>query len=324
MAANSTASATIRRMTANALPPDIRFAGFATGFVGPRVGSTWGLGFAIRSNAASSWVPGSVGSFSWLGAGGTYFWIDPAEQLIAVQLIQVTPGTSAPFLNTFRNLTYGAFSVPDQGVAASVAPVTIDAARLAAYAGTYAFSSTSSRDRQDPSPYGGLGMVVQIQDGLLKVQSPMRDMPAAKAGVMAGDVITHVDDEPTQGMGLTEAIDKMRGPVNSRIRLKISRKGHDEPIELTIARAEIKPSGAGAKLQVDVRDGKLQIEANGTLPVLDFVMHTPVGVVPTSSNEFVVDGGDHTHMAFLGDEAGRTTSLVLNPGPWQITGKRID
>lgn len=91
--------ATVRRMTTNSLPSDIRFAGSNSGVVGPRGGSTWGLGFAIRSNAAWSLMPGSVGSFTWLGAGGTYFWIDPAEQLVAVQLIQVTPGASGPFIN---------------------------------------------------------------------------------------------------------------------------------------------------------------------------------------------------------------------------------
>jgi len=75
--------ATIRRMTTNALPSDIRFAGYASGGVGPKAGSTWGLGLAVRSDAAWSLVPGSVSSFNWMGASGTYFWVDPAEQLAA-------------------------------------------------------------------------------------------------------------------------------------------------------------------------------------------------------------------------------------------------
>jgi CubicO group peptidase (beta-lactamase class C family) len=53
-----------------------------------------------------------------MGTSGTYFWVDPAEQLIVVQMIDVAPGTSGPLLRTFRNLTYGAFRVPDQGVTA--------------------------------------------------------------------------------------------------------------------------------------------------------------------------------------------------------------
>jgi CubicO group peptidase (beta-lactamase class C family) len=103
--------ATVRRMTTNALPPEIRLAN----------GSTFGLGFGIRSDAAWSAVPGSVGSFFWSGAWGTYFWVDPAEQLVAVQLIQVAPGKGAPINRTFRNLTYGALLVPGQDMPASVA-----------------------------------------------------------------------------------------------------------------------------------------------------------------------------------------------------------
>ncbi|HXW25298.1 MAG TPA: serine hydrolase domain-containing protein [Xanthobacteraceae bacterium] len=72
-------AATVRRMTTNALPPDIRFAGDF--FMGPQAGSTWGLGFAVRNDPDRSQVPGSVGSFSWSGILGTYFWVDPGEQL---------------------------------------------------------------------------------------------------------------------------------------------------------------------------------------------------------------------------------------------------
>ncbi|KJC62503.1 hypothetical protein UP10_04140 [Bradyrhizobium sp. LTSPM299] len=316
--------ATVKRMTTNALPSDIRFAGSASGIVGPQGGSTWGLGFAVRSDAAWSMVPGSVGSFSWSGTSGTYFWIDPAEQMVAVQMIEVAPGTGAPFLRMFRNLTYGAFRVPDQPLLASaVAPVTIDSATLATYAGTYAFSSTSSRDMQIPREFGGLGLDVAIEHGLVKVVSPIPGMPAAKAGIMAGDIITHLDRAAIQGISLSQAIEKMRGPVNTSVRLRIARKGQDGPIELSLVRAQIRLQGA-ADLQVAVKDGKLLVEANGTLPMLDFEKGLPIAVVPASSNEFFVDSGDHTRLAFLRDGADTTMRLVLNPGPWQITGQRIN
>ena len=313
--------ATVRRMTTSSLPRDIRFAGVNSGFVGPQGGSTWGLGFAIRSDATWSLVPGSVGSYTWSGAWGTYFWVDPAEQLVAVQLIQVTPErTDGRFSRTFRNLTYGAFLVPDQGVPASAA-VPVDAATLAPYAGTYRFASSSSRDKQVPREFAGLGIEIAMQDGLLKVVSPIRDAPAARAGVMANDIITHLDDAATQGMTLNQALDKMRGPVDTKIRLRIARKGQDAPIELTIVRAVIRAQGAGSDLQVAVKDGKLEIEASGDLPVLDFENGAPITVVPISSDEFSVNGGDHTRIAFLRDEVGRAMGLVLNPGPWQITGR---
>lgn len=313
---------TVKRMTTNALPSGIRFAGYISGLVGPQAGTTWGLGFAIRSDAAWSTVPGSVGSFSWSGTSGTYFWVDPAEQLVAVQMIDAKPNTSLPFLQAFRNLTYGAFGIPDQGVAASTAaPVTIDAAALAAYAGTYAFSTTSSRDVQMPAEFGGLGVNVGMEKGLVKVLSPIPGMPAANAGIIAGDIITHLDDAAVES--LSQAVEKMRGPVDTKIRLRIVRKGQDGPIEISLVRARIRLQAA-ADLQVAVKDGKLLVEANGALPVLDFEKGVPVAVVPTSRNEFVVDGGDHTRLAFLSDGGGKTMGVVLNPGPWQITGQRID
>jgi hypothetical protein len=223
----------------------------------------------------------------------------------------------------FRNLTYGALRIPDEGVTTSaVAPVTIDAAALLAYAGTYTFSSTSSRDMQVSGEFGGLGVEVATERGLVKVVSPTRGMPAAKAGIMAGDIITHLDDAAIQGLSLNQAIEKMRGPVNTKVRLRIVRKGQDGPIEMSLVRAQIRLQGA-ADLQVALKDGKLLIKANGDLPVLDFEKGAAITVVPMSSNEFFVDGGDHTRLAFLRDGAG-PMRLVLNPGPWQITGQRIN
>jgi len=311
------APATVRRMTTGTLPAGIRFAGGSN--VGPLLGSTFGLGVGIRSDATWSMVPGSVGSFFWGGAWGTYFWADPAEQLIAIELIQVAPDNAHKFRPPFRNLTYGALRAGEQGVPV---PVTLDPAALAAYAGTYRFAVFSSRDKQEP--FGGLGIQIAMQDGLLKVVSPIPDAPAARAGVLANDIITHLDDNATRGITLNQALEKMRGPVNTSIRLRIARKGQDEPIELTIVRAPIRLQGAGADLHVGVRDGKLQIEADGALPLLDFEKGAPITVVPMSSNAFFVDGGDHTRLAFLRDGPDQAMRLVLNPGPWQIAGQRIN
>src|SRR5471030_329834 len=99
-------------MTTNALSPDVTFAGVVGKYVGPRVGTSWGLGFAIRTNPEFSLLPGAVGSFNWSGLWGTYFWIDPAEKLIAVQMIQVPPDTGYLYRDALRHLTYAALSVP--------------------------------------------------------------------------------------------------------------------------------------------------------------------------------------------------------------------
>ena len=89
---------------------------------------------------------------------------------------------------------------------------------------------------QTRGEFGGHGIEVTMEDGLVKVVAPNDDTPAAKAGVMANDIITKLDDEAVQGLTLNQAVDKMRGPVNSKIKLTIMRKGADKPIEVTIMR----------------------------------------------------------------------------------------
>jgi carboxyl-terminal processing protease len=89
---------------------------------------------------------------------------------------------------------------------------------------------------QTRGEFGGLGIEVTMEDGLIKVVAPIDDTPAAKAGVMANDIITQLDDDAVQGMTLNQAVDKMRGPVNTKIRLTIVRKGVDKPLELSIVR----------------------------------------------------------------------------------------
>jgi carboxyl-terminal processing protease len=88
--------------------------------------------------------------------------------------------------------------------------------------------------------FGGLGIEVTMEDGLVKVVAPIDDTPAAKAGILSGDVITQLDGQPIKGLTINQAVDKMRGPVNSKIRLQITRKGLDKPIEVTLVRQTIK------------------------------------------------------------------------------------
>ena len=88
--------------------------------------------------------------------------------------------------------------------------------------------------------FGGLGMEVTMEDGLVKVVAPIDDTPAAKAGIMSGDLITHVDDEAIQGLTLESGREKMKGPPNSTARLTIIRKGADKPINVSIVREDIR------------------------------------------------------------------------------------
>src|SRR5271156_2126969 len=93
---------------------------------------------------------------------------------------------------------------------------------------------------QTRGEFGGLGIEVTMEDGLVKVVAPIDETPAAKAGVRAGDIIPHIDDEAVQGLTLNQAVEKMRGPVNTKIKLKIVRKGADKPLDLAIVRDTIK------------------------------------------------------------------------------------
>ena len=88
--------------------------------------------------------------------------------------------------------------------------------------------------------FGGLGIEVTMEDGLLKVITPIDDTPAAKAGILSGDVISQIDDEAVQGLSLEQAVGRMKGRPNSKIRLKISRKGTAAPIDIAILREIIR------------------------------------------------------------------------------------
>src|SRR5512133_1536818 len=87
---------------------------------------------------------------------------------------------------------------------------------------------------QTRGEFGGLGIEVTMEDGLIKVVAPIDETPAAKAGIMANDIITHLDEEPVQGLTLNQAVEKMRGPENSKIKPKIMRKGQDKPTDARI------------------------------------------------------------------------------------------
>ena len=104
---------------------------------------------------------------------------------------------------------------------------------------------------QTRGKFGGLGIEVTMEDGLIKVVAPIDETPAAKAGIMANDVITELDGEAVHGLTLDQAVEKMRGPVHTKIKLTIMRKGQDKPIEVTIARDVIRVRSVRSHSQGD-------------------------------------------------------------------------
>ncbi len=97
---------------------------------------------------------------------------------------------------------------------------------------------------QTRGSFGGLGIEVTQEEGVIKVVSPMDGTPAAEAGIKAGDYITAVDGKPLMGLGLDQAVDKMRGPVGSEITITIMRDGEKEPFDVTMTRDTIKLTAA--------------------------------------------------------------------------------
>lgn len=96
--------------------------------------------------------------------------------------------------------------------------------------------------------FGGLGIEVGMEDGFVKVVSPIEDTPAFRAGVRAGDLIVKLDDTPIKGMNLNDAVKRMRGKPNTDITLTIMRKGEARPIVLTLTREVIKVQSVKSKV----------------------------------------------------------------------------
>jgi carboxyl-terminal processing protease len=129
----------------------------------------------------------------------------------------------------------------------------------------------SYRDMQiDTSgEFGGLGLEVIMENGLVKVIAPIDDTPAAKAGVMANDVITHIDGEAVQGLSLSQAVDKMRGPLHTKVKLSIMRRGQDNSVEVSVEREIIHMLSVNSHLEG---------EDVGLVRITQFTEHTGDGL----------------------------------------------
>src|SRR3954468_8114034 len=101
---------------------------------------------------------------------------------------------------------------------------------------------------QTRGEFGGLGIEVTMENGVIKVVSPIDDTPASKAGVQSGDLIFALDGEPVQGLSLQEAVEKMRGKVGSAIKISVRRAGKD-PFDVSLTREMIKVKSVRYRLE---------------------------------------------------------------------------
>lgn len=105
-------------------------------------------------------------------------------------------------------------------------------------------------NEQTKGKFGGLGIEVTMDQGLVKVVSPIDDTPAFKAGIKAGDYITHIDDETVVGLNLNEAVSKMRGKIGTKVKITV-RRVNSKPFDVTIKRQEIKIQSVKTEIKND-------------------------------------------------------------------------
>ncbi|QKV20718.1 S41 family peptidase [Oricola thermophila] len=149
---------------------------------------------------------------------------------------------------------------------------------------------------QTKGEFGGLGIEVTMENELVKVITPMYGTPAEKAGVLAGDLIAEIDGEEVRGLTLQDAVDKMRGPVNTPIELTILREGADKPLKITIVRDIIKIQAVRYRAEGDV----------GYLRIMSFNEQT-FDDLQEGIQKLTEDIGEDTLKGFVLD-------LRLNPG----------
>ncbi|MGH8538933.1 MAG: S41 family peptidase [Stenotrophobium sp.] len=182
--------------------------------------------------------------------------------------------------------------------------------------------------------FGGLGIEVQMQNGLVRVVSPIDDTPAAKAGIKPGDLIVKIDDTPVNGLSLSDAVDKMRGEPGSKITLTIVRDGVDKPLVVELTRAIIKVASVKSRMlengygyvrissfttetgdALDKELLKLKKDSDGGLKglVLD-LRNNPGGVLDGAvkvSDDFINKG---TIVSIKGRDPGSNHDFLATPG----------
>ena len=148
---------------------------------------------------------------------------------------------------------------------------------------------------QTKGEFGGLGIEVTMQDGLIKVVTPMDDTPAAKAGMQPGDLIAQIDGQPVQGLTLNEAVEKMRGEIGSSVTLTVLR-GDQDPFDVTLKRAVIELKSVRWELE----DGNI-----GYVRITSFSEKTDNGLRAAV---------DELKKATKGELAGLVLDMRNNPG----------
>jgi hypothetical protein len=237
-------------------------------------------------------------------------------------MIQAAPGAAGEAFTAIRRLAYGALTIPEHSEPqASLAAPPLEA--LSAYAGLYTFGrSTSVGDPDSSAPFGGIGVDVKRVGGEIQVLGALVKAPAARAGLRAGDIVTAIDGIATDRLDIDAIIARLRGAPGTDVALEIRRVGVDGSSRIVVTRGPIQPRG----VDVDIRLGAdgLIAEANGLWSILDFDLGKSIGLAPIAKDEFRASGDDLTHIQFLRDAEGKIVGAILDPGPDELRGVRVD
>jgi carboxyl-terminal processing protease len=142
---------------------------------------------------------------------------------------------------------------------------------------------------QTKGEFGGLGIEVTMEDGLVKVISPIDDTPAAKAGIKPGDYIAAIDGTPVQGMALNDAIAKMRGPQGTKVTLTVLRTGEKKPFDVTLMRAVVRVDSVKYHREGDIGYIRLTAFNERTAPGLEKAIHDLKSQIGSGLKGYVID-----------------------------------
>jgi len=154
--------------------------------------------------------------------------------------------------------------------------------------------------------FGGLGLEIASENGRIKVISAIDETPAAQAGIIGGEIITRIDDEPVDGLNLNEVAEKLRGPANTKVKLTIRRQHDEKPIEMVITRAVVRV--------ISVR-WHLEDEDVGYVRISQFNEQTTSGL-KKAINDFKAKKGDKLKGAATGLATWAATPLA-RAGKWR-------
>ncbi len=187
-------------------------------------------------------------------------------------------------------------------------------------------NAKSFRDMQVQTrgEFGGLGIEVTMENGLVKVVAPIDDTPAARAGVRPSDIITQLDDEPVLGMTLQQAVEKMRGLSGTPIRLKVQRAGLDEPLEIKITRDVIRIKAVKFRVEGDIGYIRIsQFNEQTTDSLKDAIANITKAIPAEKLKGFVVDMRNNP--GGLLDQAISVSDAFLDKGEIVSTrGRRVE